>query len=246
MANRYFQPGDQRAQRVQALFNAIASRYDLINDLQSLGLHRRWKRRLVRRASIQPGEIALDVCCGTGDLAFALSQARARVVAVDFSDAMLAVASRRAAQSRVNLESPVFVRGDALCLPVGDESVNVVTVGYGLRNLADLEQAVREFHRVTCRGGRLLILDFGKPASRLWRGFYFAYLRLAVPLFGRAFCGDADSYRYILESLREYPAQAGIAGLLTAGGWQSPETLNLLGGTMSLTIARKSSAQSSS
>jgi demethylmenaquinone methyltransferase/2-methoxy-6-polyprenyl-1,4-benzoquinol methylase len=117
--------------------------------------------------------------------------------------------------------------------------VNVVTVGYGLRNLADLDQAVREFHRVTCRGGRLLILDFGKPSSALWRAFYFAYLRLVVPLFGRVFCGDADSYRYIMESLREYPAQAGIAGLLCGGRWESPETVEILGGTMSLTMARK-------
>jgi demethylmenaquinone methyltransferase/2-methoxy-6-polyprenyl-1,4-benzoquinol methylase len=120
-----------------------------------------------------------------------------------------------------------------------DESVSVVTIGYGLRNLADLDLAAREFHRVTRPGGQLLILDFGKPSSPLWRAFYFAYLRLVVPVFGRVFCGDADSYRYILESLKEYPAQAGIAGLLLKNGWVSPDTVNILGGMMSLTAARK-------
>jgi demethylmenaquinone methyltransferase/2-methoxy-6-polyprenyl-1,4-benzoquinol methylase len=242
MANRYFQLGEQRASRVEALFNAIAPRYDLINDLQSLGLHRRWKRQLVRRAAIAPDQAALDVCCGTGDIAFALNRAGARVLAVDFSAPMLAGATRRKAAllgTRDDVAVLAFARGDALRLPVRDASVDVVTIAYGLRNLADLDLALREFHRVTRPGGRLLVLDFGKPAAAAWRALYFAYLRLVVPLFGRLFCGDADSYRYILDSLEQYPAQAGLSGLLTRAGWTEPETANILGGIMSLTSARK-------
>lgn len=240
MANRYFQLGEQRASRVEALFNAIARRYDLINDLQSLGLHRRWKRQLIHRANVRPEHTALDVCCGTGDIAFALNRGGARVLAVDFSAPMLAAAARRqAASAQSRNGSPWFVRGDALRLPARDESVDLVTIAYGLRNLADLDAAAREFHRVTRPGGRLLILDFGKPSSPAWRAVYFAYLRLVVPLFGKAFCGDADSYRYILDSLTHYPAQTGIRGLLESNGWSDSKTTNILGGIMSLTLACK-------
>jgi demethylmenaquinone methyltransferase / 2-methoxy-6-polyprenyl-1,4-benzoquinol methylase len=240
MANRYFQLGEQRASRVEALFNAIARRYDLINDLQSLGLHRCWKRQLIHLADVRPEHIALDVCCGTGDIAFALNRGGAQVLAVDFSAPMLAEAARRQSGSaRTRIGNPWFVRGDALRLPARNQSVDVVTIAYGLRNLADLDAAAREFHRVTRPGGRLLILDFGKPASPAWRAVYYAYLRLVVPLFGKVFCGDADSYRYILDSLEHYPAQAGINGLLRPAGWLDPETTNIFGGIMSLTIARK-------
>jgi demethylmenaquinone methyltransferase / 2-methoxy-6-polyprenyl-1,4-benzoquinol methylase len=242
MANRYFQLGEERASRVEALFNAIAPQYDLINDLQSFGLHRCWKRRMIRRTELVSGETALDVCCGTGDIAFALSRAGARVLAIDFSAPMLDQATRRlstAGRSRDGAAHPLFVRGDALQLPLRDGSMDVVTIAYGLRNLADLDLAALEIHRVTRPGGRLLILDFGKPASLVWRTLYFAYLRLVVPLFGRLFCGDADSYRYILESLKQYPAQSGLGGLLRRAGWVNPETRNFLGGIMSLSIAHK-------
>jgi demethylmenaquinone methyltransferase / 2-methoxy-6-polyprenyl-1,4-benzoquinol methylase len=244
MANRYYHPGEERASRVEALFNAIASRYDLINDLQSFGLHRHWKRQMIRRAQVVPGATTLDICCGTGDIAFGLRNAQGRVLAIDFSAPMLAAAGRRARRLTSPPDQPpppLFVRGDALRLPVRDASVNVVTIAYGLRNLADLDLAAREFYRVTRPGGRLLVLDFGKPTAAPWRVLYFAYLRLVVPLFGKLCCGDAESYRYILESLHQYPAQAGMGGLLRNAGWTEPHTTNILGGIMSLTVARKSS-----
>jgi demethylmenaquinone methyltransferase/2-methoxy-6-polyprenyl-1,4-benzoquinol methylase len=247
MANRYYQPGEKRAPRVEALFNAIASRYDLINDLQSFGLHRYWKRQMIRRAQVVPGETALDICCGTGDIAFGLRHAQARVLAIDFSAPMLAAADRRTRRLTAAPDQPpppLFLRGDALRLPVRDASASVVTIAYGLRNLADLPRATRELYRVTRPGGRLLVLDFGKPTAAPWRILYFAYLRLVVPLFGKLFCGDAESYGYILESLEHYPAQAGIGGLLRNAGWTEPLTTNLLGGIMSLTVARKPSGVS--
>src|SRR4030095_5923280 len=157
MANRFYAPGELRSAKVRDLFAAIAPRYDLINDLQSFGLHRWWKRKLIRMAGGRPGEHALDLCCGTGDLAFALSRQGARVVGVDFSARMLAVAGARSGRQQLAAGAsnrsqgatgnPQFLRGDALHLPFPDASFHVVTIGYGLRNLADFEQGLFEMAR---------------------------------------------------------------------------------------------------
>jgi len=236
MANPFYQPGARRADQVRALFGTIARRYDLINDLQSLGLHRRWKRRLVGLAQLGPGQRALDVCCGTGDVALALARTGAQVTGLDFSPEMLAVARRRAQVSNAPVD---FVQGDALALPFADATFDAVTIGYGLRNLADFAAGVAEMARVLRPGGRLVVLDFGKPAHPVWRAVYFAYLRAAVPLFGWVFAGRADAYAYILESLRHYPDQAGVAALLRRQGLERVRVIELLGGAMVLHRAEK-------
>jgi demethylmenaquinone methyltransferase / 2-methoxy-6-polyprenyl-1,4-benzoquinol methylase len=239
MANTYYQPGEQRAARVRDLFAAIAPRYDLVNDLQSFGLHRYWKRRLPRLAQ-QAGsqQRVLDLCCGTGDVALQFARRGAEVMALDFSGPMLAVARARslATASRVD-----WIQGDALGLPFPDSQFHVVTVSYGLRNLASVEQGLREMIRVAKPGGRLLVLDFGKPRQQWLRAAYFAYLQFWVPLFGRLLCGDAAAYGYILESLRQYPGQDGIAALLQQLGCERRMTLNLLGGMMSINYGEKPS-----
>lgn len=268
MANRFYEPGAARAARVRDLFDTIASRYDLINDLQSLGLHRRWKRRAVALAAVGPGQRALDVCCGTGDLARALACCGAEVVGVDFSAAMLQVAAARVPSRAVGLRAPAtihvarpaghqkplpqvsagphasalnlhLVRADALRLPFGDGAFDAVTVGYGLRNLADWRAGLAELTRVARAGARLVVLDFGKPENRLWRALYFAYLRGMVPLFGRLFCGNAQAYAYILESLRHYPAPRGVADQMGALGWEGVRVERLLGGAMTIHAARR-------
>ena len=244
MADSFYAPGAQRAEKVNALFAAIASRYDVINDVQSFGLHRWWKRRLIRLARVQSGDRALDVCCGTGDLAFALAGQGARVTGLDFSEPMLKVASARREKlagkiDRAGEVNPRFVHGDALHLPFPDESFEIVTVAYGLRNLADWGAGLREMRRVACRGGRLLVLEFGKPGIALWRGLYFGYLRMIVPVWGQLFCGNAAAYAYILESLREYPAQHGVAARMKEMGLGEVRVLNLLGGVMSIHCAKK-------
>ena len=249
MANRFYAPGEQRSEKVGDLFATIARRYDLINDIQSLGLHRRWKRRLVNLAQVHPGQRALDICCGTGDIAFELAARGAEVVGLDFSEAMLTMARRRQkAEGRAQeagavagaQTNPRFVRGEAEQIPFSDDSFEVVTVGYGLRNLASWETGVREMGRVAKAGGRLLMLDFGKPDNALWRGLYFAHLRLVVPLLGKVFCGDAAAYAYILESLEHYPAQRGVAAKMRELGLVNIRTVNLLGGIMSISCAEKS------
>src|SRR5262245_31415838 len=136
MSNTFYAPGEQRANQVQALFGTIARRYDLINDVQSFGIHRLWKRRMVRLANVEAGDSALDVCCGTGDIAFALAETGAQVTGLDFTEQMLAVANERSAQlaRRPGVTAPQFIRGDAMNLPFADGSFDAITMGYGLRN----------------------------------------------------------------------------------------------------------------
>lgn len=236
--SRYYVEDGARAAKVGDLFAAVAPRYDLINDLQSLGLHRLWKRRLIRLAAVRPGDQALDVCCGTGDLTFALARAGARAVGFDFSEPMLDVARQRAVRwQELPGTPPEFRQGDALQLPFPDRAFDVVTIGYGLRNLADLDRGLDELVRVLKPGGRLRILDFGKPDSAVWRWMYFQYLRWVVPLFGRIFCGDADTHSYILASLRRYPAQRGVDARLRAMGLSDTRVIHLVGGMMAINAA---------
>ena len=239
MANRFYQTGGQRAARVADLFAVVAPRYDLVNDLQSFGLHRWWKRRLVQLAGIRPGERALDLCCGTGDVTFALAGQGALTVGLDFSAAMLARAQARGKRNRSIPGKPVFpgpsfIRGDALDIPFPDNSFDVVTISYGLRNLSSLQQGLEEMRRVTRPGGRLLVLDFGKPGNVFLRSLYFAYLKLFVPAFGKVFCGDAGTYAYIMESLDHYPAQLGVASAMRGMKCVNVRVYNLLGGIMSI------------
>lgn len=236
----YYDSGEQRANKVRALFQRIATRYDAINDIQSLGLHRRWKRRLVRLVGPRPGERALDLCCGTGDLALELARHGPEVTGLDFSPEMLAVAERRAEGAAAPVRRCVrFIRGDAMCLPFPDAHFEMVTVGYGLRNLADWKVGLAEMRRVARPGGRIAVLDFGKPANAFWRAIYFAYLRVVVPGFGLVFCGSAGAYSYILESLKHYPGQDGVAGHMRELGLVNVRIITILGGAMSINSAEK-------
>jgi demethylmenaquinone methyltransferase/2-methoxy-6-polyprenyl-1,4-benzoquinol methylase len=234
MANTYFDPGEQRAAKVSDLFAGIAPRYDRINDLQSLGLHRYWKRRVIRLARPQPGDRALDLCCGTGDLAIGLARRGAQVVGVDFSERMLEVATRKSSEGLMH-----FIRGDAQRIPFCDNSFDIVTVGYGLRNLANWETGLQEMQRVAKAGGRLLVLDFGHPNNAFWRSLFFSYLRWMVPWLGRVFCGNAAAYAYILESLKHYPAQHGVAAKMRELGFVQVQLINLLGAVMTINYGEK-------
>ncbi|MFM2295258.1 MAG: demethylmenaquinone methyltransferase [Verrucomicrobiota bacterium] len=238
MANKFYAPGEQRAAKVNDLFATIARRYDLLNDLQSFGLHRRWKRRAVALAQPQPGDRALDVCCGTGDLAQLLAATGAEVTAVDFSAAMLEVAEQRQ-RAKGKGQKVEFQQGDAMQLAFADARFEIVTIGYGLRNLASVDAGLRELRRVLKPGGRLVILEFGKPTNVLWRWIYFQHLRFVTPLLGKLFCGDAAAYAYILESLQNYPGQEGVAQKLRDLGLTEVRAFNLLGGAMSLHFARQ-------
>ena len=225
---------ETRAERVRELFDSIAPRYDLINDLQSFWLHRRWKRRLVQLAEAKPGKRALDLCCGTGDIAFALADNGAKITAIDFSEPMLKIAEKRKGDADI-----VYKTGDALNTGEPDNHYDCVTIAYGLRNLADFEGGLAEMHRVAKPGGKLLVLDFGKPPSGLVRFWYLGYLKWMVPCFGRIFSKDASAYAYIHESLKDYPAQAGIADTMKKLGCQEMKIHNLMFGTMAINVGVK-------
>jgi demethylmenaquinone methyltransferase / 2-methoxy-6-polyprenyl-1,4-benzoquinol methylase len=241
MSNRFHCPGEQRAEKVRELFGGIARRYDFINDLQSFGLHRLWKRRVAQLANVRSGDRALDLCCGTGDLAFALAANGAEVAGLDFSAAMLQVAETKLQNRRP--PSLKFIQGDALNVPYPENTFAAVTVGYGLRNLADWEAGLAEMVRVAAPGGRLVILEFGKPDNALWRVLYFTYLRLFVPLLGLVFCGNPSAYAYILESLKHYPAQRGVEARMRGLGLTNVRIENFFGGAMSINYGEKPMAR---
>ncbi|HEX4646097.1 MAG TPA: ubiquinone/menaquinone biosynthesis methyltransferase, partial [Verrucomicrobiae bacterium] len=234
----------RRAARVGDLFAAVAPRYDLINDLQSFGLHRYWKRQLTAMARPESGARALDLCCGTGDVTFALARHGVEAIGLDFSEPMLAVAESRlkVQGSKSNAGSAQFLQGNALKTPFPDDSFDIVTVSYGLRNLAGWEDGLREMQRVAKPGGRLLVLDFGKPDNGVWRGIYFGYLKRFVPLLGRVFCGDPETHGYILESLLHYPAQRGVEARMRELQLERVQVVNLMGGIMSINYGEKKSS----
>lgn len=241
MVNKYYESGAERASKVNALFQKIARHYDLVNDLQSMGMHRLWKREMVRQCKTLQGDKALDVCCGTGDITIRLNRAGAEATGLDFSEAMLQIARQRNLRnSKGQNGDPVeFIQGDALNLPFENESFEVVTIAYGLRNLSDFEDGVKELWRVLKSGGRLAVLDLGKPKNSFWRTLFELQLKWLIPWFGRLFYGDADTYAYLAESLKKYPAQSGLEKALNELGAKFVRQTDFLGGIMSLHVAEK-------
>ncbi len=236
MPNKYLSYDEKRAARVREMFSRLAWRYDLVNDLMSFGMHRRWKRETVRLALSGGAARArvLDLCCGSGDLCFlAEEQGAGPVTGADFTLPMLAVARRRkTAEGRRS----AFVQADALGLPFPTGSFDAVTVSYGLRNVADLPAALAEIRRVLAPGGRAVILDFGKPDNPIARALYGAYLRTAMPAMGWLFHGDPQTYLYIPDSLERFPAQRGVAQLMREAGFANARYENRLLGTMGINL----------
>lgn len=234
----YYQVGVQRAELVTQLFSSIADRYDLINDLQSFFLHRYWKHRAVWHLRPKPGESALDICCGTGDVTEILCQNGLKTVGLDFNDHMLDRARLRAENLPESGPHPIYLQGDALHLPFPDASFDCITMSYGLRNLADFSLGLAEMVRVARPAARLAILDFGKPRDPILRTCYFDYLSWSVPMIGQVFAGDRDAYAYILESLQHFPDPEYFMNILQAHGMQV-EQESFLGGIMTLILAQK-------
>jgi demethylmenaquinone methyltransferase/2-methoxy-6-polyprenyl-1,4-benzoquinol methylase len=207
---------------------------------QYLWVHRRWKHRVVELAAAKPGDRALDLCCGTGDIAFALAQCGAEVTGLDFSQAMLDIAEKRRQKNlKSQIPNPKFIQGDAQQIPFPDNSFDIVTVGYGLRNLTNWEAGLAEMRRVAKPGGRLAVLDFGKPANAAWRTVYFTHLKFFVPLLGWIFCGNAQAYAYILESLKRFPAQTSVAAKMRELKLTNVRVINLVGGAMAINYGEK-------
>ena len=227
---------DGKRRYVRRLFATIAPRYDFITVALSYGQDRRWKRRLIGLARLTPDDRVLDVACGTGDLVFAAASRARQGVGLDVTHVMLQLSRGKAVSAR---HSVAFVTGDMLALPFADGRFTVVTTGYGLRNVPDLPQALAEIRRVLQPGGRLLSLDFNRPANLLVRSVYLTYLTIVGSTLGLVLHRDPDTYRYIPESIRNYPGAKGVAALLEQSGFADVRVIPLLGGLMAIHTARR-------
>lgn len=216
------------------LFTTIADRYDFITRLLSYGRDQAWKRDLMARAGIVPGRRVLDLATGTGDLAIAAAARGASVVGLDLAPRMIRLAKAKPGASAVR-----FLVGDMTSLPLPPASVDVITTGYGLRNVPDLDRALADIARVLRPGGLFLSLDFEKPAHAGWRRAYFAYLTIVGATVGTLLHGDPDTYRYIPASLKGYPGADAVADRLRAHGFASAEVVPKMSGFMAIHVARR-------
>ena len=229
---------EEFASQVRGMFDRIAGVYDLMNSAMTAGLHHQWRERAVERAEVGPGSDALDVCCGTGDLALALRRRigpDGRVVGCDFSDPMLELARRKSGEEGLPVE---FGWADALELPYGDRSFDAVTIGFGARNLADLGLGISEMARVLRPGGRLVILEITRPNREPLATFYSLWFDRLVPVIG-TLAGDPEAYSYLPESVRTFPEPEQLAAMLDAAGFERIRWLLLAGGIVAIHSATR-------
>ena len=226
---------DGKGRYVRTLFATIADRYDLITVLLSYGQDERWKRRLIAMAAPRAGLRALDLATGTGDIAFGLAARGARVTGLDITHRMIELAHAKADGARaLQRRVPSFLVGDMLALPFPARAFDIVTTGYGLRNVQNLAAAIDEIGRVLAPGGQILSLDFNRPSNRLVRAAYLAYLTTVGAAVGWLLHRDPDTYRYIPASIRTYPGAEAVARLFEARGFSRVRCHAVLGGLMTI------------
>ena len=228
----------EKARKVRSVFDSVAPKYDLMNDLMSLGLHRAWKAYTVRVANLKEGDCALDIAGGTGDLAMAFAKqvgARGQVVHTDINQAMLGTGRNRLLDAGINLPTLVC---DAEQLPFPDNYFDLVSVAFGLRNMTHKDRALAEMNRVLKPMGKLLVLEFSKVAAPLEKAYDW-YSFKVLPRLGQLVAGDAASYRYLAESIRMHPGQQELKAMLHKGGFGHVDYHNLTGGVAALHVAIK-------
>jgi demethylmenaquinone methyltransferase/2-methoxy-6-polyprenyl-1,4-benzoquinol methylase len=209
------------------MFDDVARRYDLTNDVLSLGQDRRWRRQVVRMVDPRPGELVLDLAAGTGTSSSPFAAAGATVVPCDFSLGMLT-------EGKKNLADLPFVAGDGMQLPFGNDLFDAVTISFGLRNIHDPVQGLRELLRVTRRGGRIVVCEFSTPTWGPFEAVYSNYLMKALPRIAERVSSNPESYVYLAESIRAWPDQRGLALRMVEAGWGKVDWLNLSGGVVAL------------
>jgi demethylmenaquinone methyltransferase/2-methoxy-6-polyprenyl-1,4-benzoquinol methylase len=229
-------PPGEKARRVRAVFDSVADKYDIMNDLMSAGVHRLWKRYTLGQTGLRPGMAALDVAGGTGDLAAGMAEQvgdKGLVVLSDINAAMLEVGRDRLLDRGI-LRNVQFTLANAECLPFADQTFDCVTIGFGLRNVTDKPAAIASMRRVLKPGGRLLILEFSKPVFPGLKPVYDAYSFSVLPWLGARIASDPDSYRYLAESIRRFPDQATLAEMMREAGLEDCRYHNLTGGIVAL------------
>ena len=224
---------------VSRMFDRVAKRYDILNDLLSLGQTKRWRKEVSKIIAPKPGERILDIAAGTGTSSAALARSGAEVIAVDFSRGMIETGKRLHPDL-------TFVFGDALALPFNDDEFDIATISFGLRNTHDTSKALAEALRVTRPGGRIYVVEFSHPTSRLFRTIYFKYLLRALPPIAKRFSSNPDAYIYLAESIMAWPNQRDLAALMTGAGWQEVTWRDLTAGVVAVHIGRKRASISAS
>ena len=218
---------DKQPTDVRAMFDTVARRYDLTNDVLSLGQDRRWRHEVIEAVDPQYGERVLDLAAGTGTSSQPFADRGAVVVPCDFSLGMLTVGKK-------SLPALPFTAGDGTMLPFADDTFDAVTISFGLRNIVDPLAGLRELLRVTRPGGRLVVCEFSHPTWSPFRTVYLEYLMRALPPIARAVSSAPDAYVYLAESIRAWPDQQGLADLVETAGWARPQWRNLSGGVVAL------------
>lgn len=231
---------EKQPRDVAAMFDGVASRYDITNTVMSFGMDHRWRLRTRQALGLVPGERVLDLASGTGVSTAELSRSGAYAVGCDFSLGMLQAGHARHYRRRLP-----FVAGDALHLPFGDASFDAVTVSFGLRNIVDVDAALREMARVVRPGGRLVVCEFSRPTYEPFRKLYLNYLMRAIPAIARAVSSNPDAYVYLSDSIRSWPSQVDLARRVAGNGWVDVHWRNLTGGIVALHRAERATRPSS-
>ncbi len=227
---------EEKAGKVAEVFHSVASNYDLMNDLMSGGIHRLWKRVTIEMSGVRPGHKVLDIAGGTGDLAAKFSRIvgpEGTVVLADINDSMLKVGRDRLVDRGIT-ENVRFSQADAQYLPFPDDTFDVITIAFGLRNVTDKDMALRSMLRVLKPGGKLLVLEFSKPPNPLLSKIYDGYSFSVLPKLGKLFANDADSYQYLAESIRMHPDQDTLLGMMNQAGFENTDYHNMTGGIVAL------------
>ena len=229
-------PFEQKAKKVAGVFQSVAGKYDLMNDLMSFGVHRLWKKFCISQSGVRPGQKVLDLAGGTGDLALKFNgivQPGGSVVLADINGAMLKHGRERFWNKGIT-KGVEFAQVDAERLPFGDNQFDCITIAFGLRNVTDKEQALRSMYRVLKPGGRLLVLEFSKPVIRVLAKMYDVYSFNVIPRLGQWVAGDTGSYQYLVESIRMHPGQELLKEMMLGQGFDEAEYFNLTGGIVAL------------
>ncbi|WP_111642962.1 bifunctional demethylmenaquinone methyltransferase/2-methoxy-6-polyprenyl-1,4-benzoquinol methylase UbiE [Marinimicrobium alkaliphilum] len=227
---------EEKAGRVAQVFHSVAAKYDLMNDLMSGGVHRLWKRFTIELSAVRPGQKVLDIAGGTGDLSYAFARkvgSEGLVVLADINASMLNVGRDRLTDRGIagNIE---FAQADAQYLPFPDNTFDVITIAFGLRNVTDKDLALSAMLRVLKPGGRLLVLEFSKPRNSLLEKAYDTYSFKVLPFMGKLVTNDADSYRYLAESIRMHPDQDTLKSMMESAGFVNVDYHNMTGGVVAL------------